>query len=51
MRERGLKSQDAQEPEKWRKLLWEAAGQPLRKGDNNRKTIVVVYILYIYIYY
>ena len=31
MRERGSKREDAQEHKKWRKLLWEAAGQPLRK--------------------
>ena len=31
MRERGLKREDAQEHEKWRKLLWEAAGQPIKR--------------------
>ena len=30
-RERSLKRDDAQERKKWRKLLWEAAFQPLRK--------------------
>ena len=30
-RERGLRREDAQEREKWRKLLRKAAGQPLRK--------------------
>ena len=31
MRGHSLKGEDVQEREKWRKLLWEAAGQPLRK--------------------
>ena len=42
-RERGLKKEDAQEREKWKKLLREAAGQPLRvSGENGHKTTVVV---------
>ena len=49
MRECGLKREDAQGREKWRKLLWEAAGQPLCKWGNGRKTIVV--LLYSFIIY
>ena len=41
MRECGLKREDAKEREKWRRLLCRAAGQPLRKQGNGRKTTVV----------
>ena len=50
-RECGLKREDAQECEKWRKLLWEAIGQPQRKWKNDRKTIVVVVVEIINICY
>ena len=45
-RERGLKREDAQEREKWRKLLWGAASHyPCISGGNGSKTIVVVVIV------
>ena len=49
MREVVLKREDEQRREKWRKLLWEAAGQvgPTSvSGENGRKTIVVLIELY-----
>ena len=43
MRECGLKREDAQERDKWRKLLWEATSQtPCVSGEDGHKTIVVV---------